>query len=210
MTPLEAAGARRAVGRCSTRRSAREVYGDAARAACRPTRRPIADALTSAPDRRRARTRARPRPAPAPSAAFSWARSAATIAARAGAGGARMTGDVRHHHRQLQHARRARRVPGVARTTHRPRRLARIVVVDNASSDGSAELVRVAAGPPCALIALDRESRLRRGQQRRRSARRSAPFVLLLNSDTRRARRRDRQARRARCSRPAPSPPARG
>jgi GT2 family glycosyltransferase len=65
----------------------------------------------------------------------------------------------------------------------RPRDLRQVVVVDNASSDGSADAVR-AAFPSVAVIALDRNAGFAAANNAgiRRT---SAPLVLLLNSDTR-------------------------
>ena len=64
-----------------------------------------------------------------------------------------MTRRPRHHHRQLQHARRSRRVPGVAARAPARARSRDVVVVDNASTDGSVD-----AGPR-ALAAASRRSR---------------------------------------------------
>ncbi|HYN07847.1 MAG TPA: glycosyltransferase family 2 protein [Vicinamibacterales bacterium] len=66
--------------------------------------------------------------------------------------------------------------------SHRPRDLGRIIVVDNASSDGSVDAVR-AGWPSVDVVALDRNA----GFAAANNAgfeRTTAPLVLLLNSDT--------------------------
>ena len=64
----------------------------------------------------------------------------------------------------------------------RPRDLHRIVVVDNASTDGSAEAVR-AGWPDVDVVALDRNAGFAAANNVG-FARTAAPLVLLLNSDT--------------------------
>jgi hypothetical protein len=64
----------------------------------------------------------------------------------------------------------------------RPRDLRQVVVVDNASSDGSADAVR-AAFPSVAVIALDRNAGFAAANNAGIRAT-TAPLILLLNSDT--------------------------
>jgi GT2 family glycosyltransferase len=65
---------------------------------------------------------------------------------------------------------------------HPPRDLRQVVVVDNASSDGSADVVR-AAWPAVDVVALDRNAGFAAANNLG-FARTASPLVLLLNSDT--------------------------
>ena len=163
MTPLEAlahgvpAGAARHAGRARGLRRRRA-------AACR--RDPAAHRATRSrrcsTDDRRARARSW-RPAARVLARYSWdAIGARSCCARARTGGRADDARARRHHRQLQHARRIS-LACLASLHAAPaaRASARVVVVDNASTDGSVGGRRARAGRRCTVIALDRECRVR-------------------------------------------------
>ena len=107
-----------------------------------------------------------------------------------------MTHDRRHRHRQLQHPGGSRTVPGVAARTPagaRRRDRGRRQRVDRWERDPTRER----RWPPRARDRARSKRRIRRGEQRRDSRSRRPHLVLLLNSDTDRAGRRDRHARRS-------------
>ena len=176
---------------------AREVYGDGARLVPLESGRDRRRARRAA-DRRRARTPRCVAAGRARLARYSWARRPRRRSARRSRRrpAADMTPRPRHHHRQLQHARRTRSRCLASLIDAPPGRPARdVVVVDNASTDGSVDAVRAALARGRGHRARP-ERRVRRREQRRACAQPTAPLVLLLNSDTRRAGRRDRHAGR--------------